>query len=224
MKKNIEDIFSLKNAENYKHGPFLINVICNKYVDLLIEFCNSMLDNNLKQSNSIQGINTLTNVFLHILYYTQNIDLTYFYCQKSYYYYIEFINQISEDDKTFLQLTSKDATLYVYKKTIYEINKTNAHEVSIENKNHFKIINNYIQLCKIILFKIIRENKNNTNIIQYSLQLKNLPIDNEKINNITNFINNNYYKKNIDELFKFIENEQEVVEDLEEDSENLLQI
>ena len=68
----------------------------------------------------IRGLETITNVFSIILYYTKNIDLTYFQCQKSFYYYIEFIGQISEEQHSFLQLNSRDAITYVYKKTLVD--------------------------------------------------------------------------------------------------------
>jgi hypothetical protein len=56
-----------------------------------------------------------------LLLYTCNLDLTYYHCQKSYSYYIEFIGQIGDDAVTYLQLNSKDAALFVYKKSIFEI-------------------------------------------------------------------------------------------------------
>lgn len=54
--------------------------------------------------------------------YTKNLNITYIQCQKAVYYYIEFICQIGDSSHSFLQLNSKDATLFVYKKTIFEIN------------------------------------------------------------------------------------------------------
>jgi len=71
----------------------------------------------------IRGLDTLTNVFLHIFYFTKNIDLTYYHCQKSFNFYVEFVCQITEEEKMFLQLSSRDATTYVYKKTLFEINE-----------------------------------------------------------------------------------------------------
>jgi hypothetical protein len=44
------------------------------------------------------------------------------HCEKSFFYYIEFIRQIDEDNHTLLKLNSTDATYFVFKKTIYEIN------------------------------------------------------------------------------------------------------
>ena len=53
--------------------------------------------------------------------YTNNLDLTYNNTQRALYYYIEFISQISDDEHSFLNLTSHDATMFIYKKTLFEI-------------------------------------------------------------------------------------------------------
>jgi hypothetical protein len=47
--------------------------------------------------------------------------MAYYHAIKSFYIYIEFIEQIAEDHHSFLKLYSRDATLFVYKKTIYGI-------------------------------------------------------------------------------------------------------
>ena len=57
-----------------------------------------------------------------LLMYTKNLSLTYHNCEKSLFYYIEFIGQIGDDNHSFLQLSSKDAILFIYKKTIFDIN------------------------------------------------------------------------------------------------------
>jgi hypothetical protein len=94
------------------------------------------------------------------LYYTKNIDLTYFHCQKSFYFYVEFVGQISDDEKSFLQLTSRDATTYVYKKTIFDINneikKLNEEPTEIFREN-MKIIESYININQTYLLKIIHK-------------------------------------------------------------------
>jgi hypothetical protein len=72
------------------------------------------------------------------------VDLTYFHCQKSFYFYVEFVSQISEDEKMFLQLTSRDASTYVYKKTIFEINnefKKMNDDMSDTTREKFEVIN-----------------------------------------------------------------------------------
>jgi len=69
-----------------------------------------------------RGIETLIHIFSMIYYYTKNLDLTFYHSQKAYYFYIEFIEQISDDNITFLKLSSKDAVMFVYKKTIFDLN------------------------------------------------------------------------------------------------------
>ena len=132
------------------------NTLIENQVKLQINIKNS----NFSKFIIIRGLDTITHVFTNILYYTKNIDLTYFHCQKSFYFYVEFVGQISEDEKTFLQLTSRDATTYVYKKTIFEIN--NEIKKNIESQTKFsetndkiQIINLYINIYKTMLYKII---------------------------------------------------------------------
>jgi hypothetical protein len=69
-----------------------------------------------------RGIETLIHIFSMIFYYTKNLELTFYHSQKAYYFYVEFIEQISDDNITFLQLSSRDALMFVYKKTIFELN------------------------------------------------------------------------------------------------------
>lgn len=58
--------------------------------------------------------------------------------KKAYYFYIEFIEQISDNNVTFLQLSSRDAILFVYKRTIFELNNEyikNIKELTIAEKH-----------------------------------------------------------------------------------------
>ena len=101
--------------------------IINKYVDLICEYF-AFIDEkkniiHKKQYRYLRtrGLDTITHVFVMILFYTKNLELTYFHSQKSFYLYVEFIEQILDVQHTFLHLTSRDASVFVYKKTIYEI-------------------------------------------------------------------------------------------------------
>jgi hypothetical protein len=121
--------YSLNNLENYKkiiNDP--IHNIVEKYYLLVNEYLNFITDNiafkNVAYTKFIieRGIETITHVFNVLLYYTQNLDVAYFHGQKAFYFYVEFIGQISEDKHSFLQLSSRDASMFVYKKTIFELN------------------------------------------------------------------------------------------------------
>jgi hypothetical protein len=145
--------------------------ITEKYYMLIAEYF-KFITENIKVKNSnfakfiiTRGLDTITNVFNSIFYYTKNIDLTYFHCQKSFYFYVEFVGQISEDEKMFLQLSSRDATLYVYKKTIFEINSEckNTNEPSKLINDQIAIINSYINIYKTMVYKIIQSDRNNIN-------------------------------------------------------------
>jgi len=126
---NMDNSYSLENVDNYhKELEQDINEVVNKYFELIKEYLNFIHDNiKIRNKQYIKfiikrGLDTITNVFLNILYYTKNLNLTYFHCQKSFYFYVEFIGQITEDQHVYLQLSSRDAATYVYRKTIFEIN------------------------------------------------------------------------------------------------------
>jgi len=187
---NKDNNYSLHNIENYKKDfTCSIGDITNKYSDLLIEYFRFILENIKIKSECftkfiiIRGMDTITNVFLNILLYTKNIDITYFHCQKSFYFYVEFVGQISEDEKMFLQLTSRDATIYVYKKTIFDINnefKKKNDDTNAEFKEKMNIINSYINLYKTYINKIIDNNNNNEKNEYYIESFKKIS---EKLNN-----------------------------------------
>jgi len=189
---NPENTYSLHNVDNFnKTLDTSVNDIMNKYTELVVEYLKFIYENikvqNLTYSKFIviRGLETITNVFSIILYYTKNIDLTYFQCQKSFYYYIEFIGQITEEQHSFLQLNSKDAITYVYKKTIFEINndfKKNILPLTKENAKKFDFINEYIKIYKILLLKIISIDSkiNAINIVDFEMccnKLNNIKID-----------------------------------------------
>lgn len=143
--------------------------IFSQYNKLIIDYLKYCYDNigiqNIEYKNYIikQGITTIKHVFKMLLIYTKNLEMTIFNCQKAYVYYIEFIGQISEDNHSFLQLNSKDASLFVYKKTIFDINlDTTKNFTSNDNiKNVTNIINPMIDIYNSILFKLITEYTDN---------------------------------------------------------------
>ena len=120
---------TLSNSDNYKKKlDYSNSEIFNNYTSLINEYSNFFIDNTFIQKQNyfnyvyLKGIETISSVFKILLLYTKNLSLTIFHCQKSFYYYIEFIGQIGDSNHQFLQLNSKDATLFVFKKTVFEIN------------------------------------------------------------------------------------------------------
>ena len=185
--------YSLTNLNNYnKNFDYKINEVIEKYILLSNEFLKFILEiiqiTQLKKSTGasgensnkfviIRGYETVTNIFNIILYYTKNLDLTFYHCQKAYYYYTEFIEQISNVDHVFLQLNSRDASTYVYKKTLFELDdakkkimppSSNNTKILIENideytkifKNIFEFLLQFLDLNNLILnIKIVDKYK-----------------------------------------------------------------
>jgi hypothetical protein len=207
---NKEINYSLHNSENYKKElDSEITDVVQKISQLFIDYFKFITENiKLKKSTFsqfiiIRGLDTIINVFNYILLYTKNIDLVYFHCQKAFYFYVEFVGQISEDEKMFLQLTSRDATTYVYKKTIFEINpelKKNNEEVSDYTRLKLDIINIYIDLYKTLLLKVI--NNDFTNV----KNLENIELIYKKLNGLTNKSKLKDLNQIIEHLFYRIEN------------------
>ena len=138
--------FSLQNLDNYLKtvDPKLkifndYNIIITEYLEL----CTINISiNDISYAKFIihKGIEMISHIFNHIFLYTKNIELCKHYCSKASHYYIEFIGQIGEDSHSFLQLNSKDAILFVYKKTIFEINNNYRKNYSLSDKEH-KVLN-----------------------------------------------------------------------------------
>ncbi len=157
--------YVLYNTDNYK--PQITNSlqeILNKFSEILIEYMR-FISEKIKIKNKRhyvfifeRGIETLIHVFTMIFYYTKNLDLTFFHSQKAYYFYIEFIEQISDDNITFLQLSSRDAVVFVYKKTIYDINndyKKTCAPLTGEENVIMDVLNSYMTIYKKISSYII---------------------------------------------------------------------
>lgn len=68
----------------------------------------------------IIGINSIHRVFEYVIIKTKNIEKAFYYAQRTYIYYIEYMEQIHNVN---LQntLNQTDAVLFIYKKTLFEI-------------------------------------------------------------------------------------------------------
>ena len=150
--------YLLYNVDNYNktiNKP--IQEILTKFADIMIEYMVLIIEKiSMKKKKHFlfifeRGIETIIHVFSMLFFYTKNIDLTFYHTQKAYYFYIEFIQQISDDNITFLQLSSRDAVMFVYKKTIYDINnehKKNIMKLIPEDEEVLEILNLYVIIFK----------------------------------------------------------------------------
>jgi hypothetical protein len=124
------DVNSISSIGNYKAIIEMDSIeIFAKYIDIVSKYITYFRNTANVRKNVeyykyifIKGINTICHVFKILLLYTKNIHLVLHHCEKSFFYYIEFIRQMDEDGHTLLKLNSTDASYFVFKKTIYEIN------------------------------------------------------------------------------------------------------
>ena len=151
------DTKSILNIENYK------NNYSDEMENIYLNYCTLVDKYNTNILSSVQiikheyfkyiylkGLESLTYIFNILLMYTKNLTLTYHHCEKSLFYYIEFIGQIGDENHSFLQLNSKDAMLFIYKKTIFDINENfkKNFEIDEESKINIDNINNFTKLYK----------------------------------------------------------------------------
>jgi hypothetical protein len=104
----------------------IIDKITDTYVSILKEFVELINDSKHcdNPNNSIItmyiGMNTIHRVFEFILIKTKSIEKVCYYCKKTYYYYLEYMEQIFSSNLQ-QNLNQMDAILFVYKKTIFDL-------------------------------------------------------------------------------------------------------
>jgi serine/threonine protein kinase len=192
-------LYSLHNSENYVQSlTHSTGEILNKYRLLVIEYLlfinetiNSCKTNDNCKFIILRGLTTISYVFIFILHSSRNLNMAYYHSQKAFYYYTEFIGQITGDQNVFLQLTSRDAMMFVYKKTIFEIHsdykKSNVLLSDLTNENEkMDFLDAYVQIIKNLVVHSIHL-VDFKNIKQNDVSYKTTIVD--KIDHICEFIN-----------------------------------
>lgn len=138
--------YCLSNIDNYKGNlTYSLQEILVKFVSVIMEYVSFISEKIIMKNEQYycfifeRGLYSIIHVFSIILYHTNNLDLSIYHCQKAYYFYIEFIEQIADDNVTFLKLSSKDAVMFVYKRTIFEINNDVRKKQKSPNDDTLKI-------------------------------------------------------------------------------------
>ena len=147
----------ISDKDNYKNSlKFSSFEYINKYSLLIKEYlaqCKEKIvfkNKNYHHLVITRGLYTIDHIFCFLLLYTKNIELTHYHTHKSLYYYIEFISQIGDNNNSFLQLNSTDAVLFILKKTLFDIELSDAaysktDSIKINNiKTYIQILNEYI--------------------------------------------------------------------------------
>ena len=161
----------LCSIENYKES--ITNTpqeIVSKFVDVMLGFIRliskKLFSTKKTHYNFIveRGLDTISHVFQMSYCITKNLEVSYYCSIKAFYLYTEFIEQISDDNISFLKLSSRDATLFVYKKTIYELNNDCRKKMKQHTHQEQQIledVNRLIHFNKTIcMFALTREKMN----------------------------------------------------------------
>jgi hypothetical protein len=177
LEKEIFDINNYNDTLDHDTNEILINFM------ELIQICILYLNNNLEINNILSkkiiicnGVNIINNIFSILLLYTKNLDLSLKYSKKSFFYFCEFICQIYDEDNLFSSI--HEATKFVLKKTIYNINndyKENKFKLNKEEIENYNNIKNFTININNILICIIENN--------YKLDKNNLEIKEELLRN-----------------------------------------
>ncbi|MDA7464160.1 hypothetical protein N8996_05165, partial [Candidatus Poseidonia alphae] len=154
----------LNNIENYnKELQHNESVYFLKYIGFIHELIEISIDNIYIQNIEylkyvlIKAIKNTSYIYTFLLLYTRNLELSIYHTQKSILYYIEFIGQIGDDNHSFLKLNSKDATLFVFKKTIFDVNQDFRKEFKESNnsKEIFNKLDSYITIYNNLIINTI---------------------------------------------------------------------
>lgn len=161
----MDDKFEISNIKNYNDEYENTNVVdyIFKYIELTHKYLN-YCDHNLKIQNIkfqdfviLKGLDMLHNVFSILLLYSRNLSFASNNTQKAYCYYIEFIQQIGDENNSFLKLNVSDALLFIYKKTIYNINQEyrKKFKTSEEEDKMMLLLKEYCCIYNNLLYKTV---------------------------------------------------------------------
>ena len=147
--------------ENFDYSE--CGVILKNYTALIREYLkncyeNFMITNELYYIFVIKrGLDTIKHCFKMLLMYSKNIEIVIYSCKKALCYYIEFIGQIGEDSNSYLQLNSKDAALFVYKKILFDLDEDHCKNYKLNPKDmeYLNNISELIDLYNGIILNII---------------------------------------------------------------------
>jgi hypothetical protein len=176
--------YILNSVENYKNE---LNdnetMLFLKFVGMVHEMiilCNDSITSENKDYVKhilITCIKNSTYIYNFILLYTKNLELALYHTQRSILYYFEFIIQVGEGSQNTLKLTTKDATLFIYKKTVFDINDEykQTYQETAQTKLVMKHLELYMNIYNKILIHLISSfdlNKNNMTNLQKTILTK----------------------------------------------------
>lgn len=199
----IEYLLSDKNIYNDTLSGEL-EIYLNGYKKIFIMYWNhykNIVEEKLEYSSAIKltGLTALTNIYLMLLISTKNLNATIQHCEKTIFYYFEFIEQMNApktDIQSILKLNVYDAKLFIYKKTIYDIIEKQHKTTQKENEIFINIRNYTSCLIKLTELIINYENEINNNIVSLNNIINILPnvLSEDTINKINNMKKYNHHE------------------------------
>lgn len=200
-----ENSTSLSNKDNYLsslQNP--LEEIITTQLNILNEYNKRMNEIYVNQYSQnfiyiyMTGIASIYHIFDYLLLHTKNMHLSYSSCQNAIYLYIEFINQVTDESNTYLKLSVSDAVLFIYKKTIFDINssycKYNSMKMTTQEKEMYDTIRINCNIIKMMIHYIYHHpmKEEDEDISYYFQQMKSLS---ENINSIYSILNTMISKK-----------------------------
>lgn len=161
--------YNIDDMENYNSClEETASILFLKYVGLIHELieCSSeslvgIQNNEYLKHMIITGIRNTSYIYSFILLYTNNLELAIYHTQKAIIYYIEFVCQIGDDSHNLLKLNTKDATLFIYKKTIFDINEEYrmCFIEKDENKEKLNLLERFNDIYNRIIIQMIEKSE-----------------------------------------------------------------
>jgi uncharacterized protein (DUF2132 family) len=194
----------------------IISHIIKKYYIIVHQYLAIMNDSVIIRrldnvNNIIQlGLNAITHIFKINLFFYKDVDVAFYYSQKAYYCYLEYIEQINikciTDD-----LNIKDAILFIYNKTLsreditnFNIQEASRSENSDINENillhieNFEVVEGIFPTINDVVYYVSNFDNNNLSLINR------VNICEKYLLNYLNFFVSNAHNINTNKLFEYL--------------------
>ena len=163
-----EKFVNLSNKDNY-----LTELGCDyhqlaqTYI-VMVEYYITIIEQTVQMDNEsyytyilCKGLENLKNIFRLLLVYTKNKAMSAFQTEKAMLYYTEFMGQISNEHSFIINLNGKDATLFIFKKTLYELINKDSSMTAVDMKTISvmdQFIDTHSAIMNVLLTSEYREN------------------------------------------------------------------
>ena len=168
-----EKIVNLSNKDNY-----LTELDCG-YHELaqaylvMVEYYITTIEQTVQMDNKsyyryilCKGIENLKNIFRLLLVYTKNKEMSAFQTEKAMLYYVEFMGQISNEHSFIINLNGKDATLFIFKKTLYDLVNQDSSMTDVDTKT-LLVMDQFIDTHSAILSILLNSHDTENGIIKH---------------------------------------------------------